>query len=141
MKIIGSRERHLIREDGSRIILILRRFRCEHCHKIHHELPDEAVPRKQYSAAAIEEALRKDGGHFPGEASTAYRLCGWFALLRGYFEANLKALTILYKEDIQLLQELLSLIPLNPPELAAGWLKHLVRLLVNSGRWQHTRFA
>ena len=132
----------MILEDGTAVHLIIRRLYCDDCRKIHHELPDIAVPHKHYAADVIEKVLKDSPlGCFPGEACTAVRLRVWFLLLREYFEQSLSALRLIHKEDRQLTDELSSLIPLDPAELASGWLRHLVRILVNSGRWRQTRFA
>lgn len=132
----------MIRDDGTTAHLIIRRLYCEDCRKIHHELPDLAVPYKHYSANAIEKVLKGSTlDCFPGEASTAIRLRVWFLLLHEYFERSIEALKLIHKEDCQLVDELSSLIPLDPAELTTGWLRHLVRILVNSARWVQTRFA
>ena len=142
LKVCGSRKRKVIRDDGKLLHLIIRRLYCDNCQKIHHELPDIIVPHKHYAADVIEKILKGNSlGCFPGEGSTAIRLRAWFMLLREYFEQSIKALKFIHKESRRLTNELSSLIPLNPTKLAAGWLKHLVRILVNSSRWQQTRFA
>ena len=38
-------------------------------------------------------------------------------------------------------EELATLACLEPADLENGWLKRLVRVIVNSGRWQQTRSA
>ena len=140
--VAGSRKRMLREADGGRTVLIIRRLRCEHCRRIHHELPDAVVPYKHHSAQAIEEILseRKEEA-YPCETSTALRLRCWFSLLREYFEGALAAVRCLHRQDQALRQELEDLIPLAPASLASGWLKQLVRILVNAGLWPQTRFA
>ena len=142
LTVIGSRKRILLKTNGEKILLIVRRLRCSHCRKIHHELPDLAVPRKRHCTETIEEILtgRKDAA-YPCETSTALRLRIWFSLLREYFERSLTAIKNLYQQEKQLTEELALLIPLSPASLPAGWLKRLVRILVNSGFWLQTRLA
>ena len=84
---------------------------------------------------------RKNNGTYPCEPSTAARLRIWFSLLREYWEGALRALKNLYKQDEQLQTLLLSLTPVQPSRLATGWLKKIVRLLVNSCFWLQTRSA
>ena len=133
----------MLREsDGKQSVLIIRRLRCEHCRRIHHELPDSIVPYKRYSADAIEEILAERKEEiYPCETSTALRLRYWFSLLREYFEKALCAIRYRHRQDEVIWQELSVLMPLMPASLAAGWLKSIVRILVNSGFWLQTRSA
>lgn len=142
MIVSGSRKRILQGSDGQQSVLIIRRLKCQHCQRIHHELPDIIVPYKRYSADAIEEILdeRKEET-YPCEDSTALRLRCWFSLLRDYFEKALCAIRYRHRQDEEVWQELSNLIPLTPITLSAGWLKSIVRILVNSGFWLQTRFA
>ena len=140
--VAGSRKRILREADGERSVLIIRRLRCKHCGRIHHELPDVIVPYKHHSAEAIEEILKERKTEtYPCEASTALRLRRWFSLLREYFERALRAIRYIHRQDEVICQELSALISLTPACLAAGWLKSIVRILVNSGFWLQTRFA
>lgn len=129
--------------DGSRKKLIIRRLQCDRCHQIHHELPDILVPYKRYGSEAIERVLTspEDLGDFPGETGTIVRIRSWFSLLRPSFESILSSLMLMFDDSPELAEELGSLYPLRPPDLANGWLKHLVRIIVNSSRWPQTRFA
>ena len=143
LHIIGSRYRILKENDGLKKKLIIRRTRCDSCEQIHHELPDIIVPYKRYGSGVIESVLStpEDCGDFPGETSTVSRLRTWFSLLQQYFEGCLRALILLFENAPLLSDGLLSLLPLRPEGLTAGWLKRLVRVTVNSLRWPHTRSA
>lgn len=129
--------------DGDRRTLIIRRLKCGRCGRLHHELPDIVVPYKRYDADTIEEVLsgKETNPSFPCETSTAVRLRVWFLLLRSYFEGTVRALRFLYRQDIALQEELAALASLEPAGMENGWLKRLVRVIVNSGRWQQTRSA
>lgn len=129
--------------DGDSRTLLIRRLRCGDCGRVHHELPDIVVPYKRYDSETIEEILspKDNSPSFPGETSTASRLRLWFLLLRGYFEGTLRALSFLYRRDRDLLEKLSGMIPLDPAMMENGWLKRLVRVIVNSGRWKQTRSA
>lgn len=129
--------------DGESHTLIIRRLWCGKCGRVHHELPDAVVPYKRYDAETIEEVLspKDNSPSFPCETSTASRLRIWFLLLRGYFEGTLRALGFLYRRDQDLHEKLSGLIPLDPGTMENGWLKCLVRVIVNSGRWKQTRSA
>lgn len=100
------------------------------------------VPYKRYSAEAIEEILaEKDEKIYSCENSTALRLRCWFSLLREYFEKALRAIRYHHSQNEAIWQELSAFIPLTTASLSAGWLKRIVRILVNSGFWLQTRSA
>lgn len=145
MRVAGSRRRRVRRLDSEVVTLIIRRLRCDACRRIHHELPDFIVPYKHYSAEVIEDILRgaekTAGSCSPCENSTVRRTVHWFSLLLSYFEAALRSLIEMNRHSRSLVNELSSLLPLQPKRLPAGWLRHLVRVLVNSGRWLQTRLA
>jgi len=64
----------------------------------------------------------------------------WFFILESYFESTLNALKIIFGEYQDLQIEIALLIPLkNRRSNPDGWLKKLVRILVNLNRWVHTR--
>ncbi len=147
--VIGSRKRTLIQADGEDAILIIRRLRCkrEICNLIHHELPDILVPYKRHEAETIEQIIEppaeQEEPSYPCEASTVYRIKMWFSLLRQYLESTIQALKVLYRADAALYEQLYSLKPMSAEyrRETAGWLKRIVRMVVNCGRWPHTRLA
>jgi hypothetical protein len=145
LKVIGSRIRGLIEFSGEKKKLVIRRLRCIGCRRIHHELPDIIVPYKRYSCEAIEFIISpsmESENNYPCELSTAVRLKIWFYLLREYFKNSLISLTFLHACDKGLCKEIRWLISrLNNSSGVTGWLKKLVRYIVNSGRWLHTRSA
>lgn len=138
LTVCGSRRRKLVKADGSIQKLAIRRLACKPCRKIHHELPDIIVPYKRYEAEAIESALSCDGSDsaedFPGEGKTLLRLKLWFHLLQAYFDEKLQSLSQQLRLKINLL---LPLCPLK--RQTDGWLKCLVRHIVNAGLWLQTR--
>lgn len=133
----------MIEYSGEKKILIIRRLKCSQCGRIHHELPNIIVPYKRYSSETVECIVSlTDENDYPCELSTAKRLKIWFYLLREYFHNALISLTFLYDYDKELCEEISCLIfCLNSSTDVTGWLKKLVRYLVNSGRWLHTRSA
>jgi hypothetical protein len=145
LKVIGSRKRGIIEYNGEKKILIIRRLRCLGCERVHHELPDLIVPYKRYSSETVEHIISSsnfESDDYSCELSTAVRLKIWFFLLREYFKNALISLTFLYDYDLELCNEIDCLIPyLDYSTGVTGWLKKLVRFLVNSGRWLHTRSA
>lgn len=133
----------LLEADGSESTLIIRRLFCSRCNRTHHELPGVIVPYKRYSCEVIEGILSKkeELPSYPCETSSMLRIRLWFSLLRKYLEQVVEALKLLHKQDMPLLTVLAGFSPLNPSVLPSGWLKTLVRLTVNSGRWIQTRSA
>lgn len=76
LKIIGSKERKLIKDCGERLTLIVRRMRWSQCYKIHHELPDCIVPYKRYESSCVEQAITKTKNlevAVPADESTLHR--------------------------------------------------------------------
>ncbi|MDI6879905.1 MAG: DUF6431 domain-containing protein [Desulfitobacteriaceae bacterium] len=61
-------------------MLIIRRLRCTHCHRIHHELPDCLVPYKRYDCASIEQTVTETAKatDIAADEATLYRLNIWF---------------------------------------------------------------
>lgn len=145
LSVCGSRGRGLIEYSGEKKILKIRRLWCDRCRRIHHELPDIIVPYKRYSAEAIENILadRPDlMDASPCELSTTKRIKLWFFLLREYCESALESLLEQWKKDREIISGISRLLPLSEYQhFSAGWLANLVRLLVNSNRWLHTRSA
>ena len=138
-QVVGSRKRVLCRQDASVTHLIVRRLKCNDCGKISHELPDIIVPYKRHESATISQALEKQGSSCQDsccENSTIRRWKLWFFLLHDYLETTIHALMELWHCTA------FVRLPLYPLECQAdGWLKILVRNLVNSGRWLQTRSA
>ena len=137
--MIGSRKRILQRQDASVSHLIIRRLKCTGCGKISHELPDIVVPYKRHESATISQVLEERATSRQDsycENSTIRRWKLWFFLLRDYLENTVHALMELWHCAA------FVRLPLYPLECQAdGWLKILVRNLVNSGRWLQTRSA
>lgn len=87
--LIGSRKRNLILSDSTKISLVIKRYRCKDCQKIHHQLPFCIVPYKRYELKVIEEIIK---GHiekgnikkqevYPCEKSTVNHIIVWYQKL------------------------------------------------------------
>lgn len=135
----GSRKRILYKQDGSSLRLVIRRLKCQNCGRLSHELPDIVVPYKRYEADAIAQVLQQPDQTIQAcscENSTLLRWKLWFFLLRDYLEGAVRSL--LASIDAVAFVKL----PLEPlSSQPDGWLRHLVRSLVNSGRWRQTRLV
>jgi hypothetical protein len=102
------------------------------------------MPYKRYSTQAVEKILSGTASApipVACENSTIRRIRIWFFLLRSYYESCLQSLKQLFRTDAEFLIEIDKMVPLEVATLPAGWLKCLVRILVNSGRWRQTRSA
>ena len=131
MYVIGTRRRMIIVIGGTPMTIIIRRLRCKKCGKIHHELPDKIIPYKRYCAETIEKIIggNDDEGHLGVaermELSTIRRLKVWWASLQLYLESVLESLSEKYG--------VLVSVKSAPREI--------VRAVVNSNLWLHTRSA
>nr|WP_281243565.1 DUF6431 domain-containing protein [Evansella caseinilytica] len=71
MSVSGTRNRKSKERSGGTKTYNIRRLRCEHCRRIHHELPDCLVPYKRYESECIETAHSNPSHHdVPADEST-----------------------------------------------------------------------
>lgn len=146
LDVIGSRRRKYINGLGEQRVLIIRRLRCEHCRRIHHELPDILVPYKRYGSKSIEAVITGDTElTVSADESTICRWRNWFSALQNHFLGCLASIaTLLGKESVKemscLSQSALTRIR-HYVGNAAGWLARVVRPVANINCWVHTRFA
>jgi transcription elongation factor Elf1 len=122
--VIGTRNRMIIGSGGTPMTIIIRRLRCKQCGKIHHELPDIVVPYKRHSAEAIEKIISGEAGEVIIEESTLRRIRNWWSSWRLYFASILASLEAKYGVAF---------------EKSAP--REIVRAIVNSNFWIHTRSA
>jgi hypothetical protein len=143
--VIGSRKRIGRKPTGERITYIIRRLRCKGCERIHHELPELLVPYKRYEVACFESSLSQEQpSDVAADNSTLYRWRVWFAKFWKYWVSCLAKIAAHTGNPVE---------SLSVPSLSAlqqighyvgqggGWLKRVVRPIVNSRLWVHTRFA
>lgn len=133
LKCIGSRLRGCLDEFGVREILSIRRLRCQSCKKIHHELPDRMVPYRRYEAKVLEMA------HIGGpeavtdvDLRTLFHWKQWFSWFLHYGNQCAEAVSRRFGLTASLSFE---------EPWVPGWLKKLVRMVVNTNLWVHTRLA
>lgn len=126
--LLGSRKRSLILSNSKKIFLMIKRYRCKECRKIHHELPVCCIPYKRYETKVIEDVIEeqikrkkweKDGMEiYPCEKSTVNRLMMWYQCL-------MLRLQLLFKNN------------------KVGWNKNLIKNLVfqyYSNKWLSSFF-
>jgi hypothetical protein len=146
LKVIGSRHRKYINSNGEKIVLVIRRLRCYECSRVHHELPDILIPYKRYSSDSIETVVTNDAPLIvAADESTIFRWRIWFIELTNHFMGSLMSIAIRYGrkavEDPSCLpQSALQRIMYYVGD-APGWLARVVRPLVNTNLWIHTRSA
>jgi hypothetical protein len=103
------------------------------------------IPYKRYTSDATEKILSTNNSSYSDytcETSTIMRIKLWFYLLKDYLERALEAIKSQHYDDGSICKNIVSLVPLrNYTKFSAGWLRTLVRLIVNSNRWVHTRSA
>ncbi|WP_099084136.1 DUF6431 domain-containing protein [Desulforamulus profundi] len=146
LRVIGSRLRKSIKPSGDIIVLNIRRLRCTHCSKIHHELPDFIVPYKRYDADSIETVVSNDSVQtIAADDCTLYRWRNWFQTISNYLIGCLISLSI---RNFHVPVDILSVAPQTALQRighfvgdAPGWLGRIVRPITNLNLWLHTRSA
>jgi len=142
--VIGSRRRGCIDSSGEKVALVIRRMRCETCHKIHHELPDILVPYKRYDAASIEEIVSEPKAAVASDESTLLRLrqwfVNWFTYAAGCLAAVAHRFNLPVRESSAPSQSALQVIGQFVGD-SDGWLARAVRPIANAHLWVHTRSA
>ena len=145
LKVIGSRKRRVIAEDGEQITLIVRRLRCrnELCRRIHHELPDIVIPFKRHTTDTYEKVIVGVEDFAPAEESTIRRIRKWFMESADALSGGLLGTYVMVTKDFEvglstlpqsMLERICFFVGKDP-----GWLKKVVRILVNNNKWVHTR--
>lgn len=110
---------------------MIRRFRCEGCGHIHHELPDFLLPYKRHTATTFEKVYSGNRWDVCCDDNDFRRLYLW--LMRIFLPMAAELFSPLPGFGRVLLRKKISE---SPP----GWLSRLVCRLVNGNRWQ-THFA
>lgn len=129
--MIGTRRRKFIQEGGEKAVLMIRRYRCKNCGRIHHELPDMLLPYKQHIAATFEKVYCKNLWSVCCDDNEIRRLYLW--LMQVFLSMAASLCSPLPAVGRALLRKKISE---SPP----GWLSKLVYQLVSENRWQ-THFA
>lgn len=144
MKVVGSRPRKYLQEDGLQVVLIIRRLRCTGCNKIHHELPDILVPYKRYKGECIEAAVANNSPlAIACDESTLHRWKKWFNSLSGYYAGCLQSIAIQLGKETEEASRPISVLHRIWVYVgdAPGWLARIVHTLVNWNLWVQTRSA
>jgi hypothetical protein len=127
LKVIGSRKRGQNDSAGNKVMLIIRRLRCQtkKCSKIHHELPDRVIPYKRHCAETVEKVVNGDVNDACCDFVTENRIRVWWAGMYAYFQSVLESLNEKYGVAF-------------PSKLTP---REIVRAVVNANYWVHTRSA
>lgn len=143
--VVGSRKRFGRKPTGERVTYIIRRLRCKGCKRIHHELPDLLVPYKHYESDCLETVLSDEhASDVSADNSTLYRWRVWFLACWMYWVNCLSTIATRTGNSVEPMS-VASLSALHRigyyVGLGSGWLARLVRPIVHSQLWVHTRFA
>jgi hypothetical protein len=146
LKVIGSRQRKFINSAGDKEVLIIRRLRCLHCGRIHHELPDILLPYKRYGSESIEAAVNGNSDLcVAADESTIARWRKWFLERANYLLGCLTSIAFRFGKGSV---ESMICLPKSAFQRiwhyvgdAPGWLARVVRPIANSNLWPHTRSA
>ncbi len=144
--VIGSRKRNCIDGIGNSIVLRIRRLRCKECRSIHHELPDLLVPYKRHCSESIESVLSpKAIPCVAADDSTIRRWRNWFREYTDHFLGCLESIAVrlgrnsakkVTHSSKSRFQRVIDFVG-----DASGWLARIVRSVVNTNNWIHTRSA
>lgn len=142
LKVIGSRNRGALDSNGENLIIVIRRLKCTACKKIHHELPDILVPYKRYLSECIEAIIEGEHEEIACEGSTIYRLRRWFNTIKSHIKGSLASAAARNKTGMGMVagETILKIIKTYVEE-GFGWLSRVVRTVVNTNNWVHTRIA
>jgi len=121
-------------------------LKCSTCKRIHHELPDILVPYKRYNRESIETVIT--GGEVldvAADDSTINRWKRWFAIMSYNFLGCLISIAAKYQgesvKDMSKLPKSVLQRIFHFVGSAPAWLARVVRSVVNSNNWFHTRSA
>jgi hypothetical protein len=126
-------------EGGEKQWLMIRRFRCRRCKKLHNELPDCLVAFKHYKAEIISGVV--DGIVTPDDldsenypcAGTIYLWLRWFQINLERMEGYLRAAAYELSDfDLKILFSKVSLLDFLRNN-NQRWLEKLLRTIYNSG--------
>ncbi len=139
MEYRDSRIRTRKHEGGERDLLMIRRFRCTKCHRLHNELPDCLVPYKHYDAEVISGVIDgvvtcedKDSEDYPS-VITILRWLRWFQLNLANIEGYLRnAVYSIFGLEQELLYSKGSLLETIRSKYT-DWLERILRVIYNSG--------
>ncbi|WP_193379238.1 DUF6431 domain-containing protein [Sporolactobacillus vineae] len=145
LKVIGSRLRKYIRDNGEKTALRIRCLQCVGCHQIHHELPDFFLPYKPYEACCFEKIIQSPHKNdIRADNSTLFRWNRWFFILIDYwlgclhsialrFQLNLTSVNPASMDSLTVLEKIGRLV-----DDADGWLSRMTKPVVNVNLWLQT---
>lgn len=147
MRVIGSRKRKIVSGGGDPRVLVIRRMRCCQCRKIHHELPDCIVPFKRYESECLEHVVSQSeaSSTVAADDATLRRWKDWFRAQSTYLLGALRSIAIRFHQDP--VEKSSAPSQTAHPDFghyvgdAPGWLARIVRPVVNTNLWVHTRSA
>ncbi len=129
----GFRTRFLIRtepgateddcEPYEKICLIIARYRCKTCGKIHHGLPDCIVPYKRFNLEIIEGVIKEPSKPTLIDEATVKKILSWWALMVVYILGVAPSIKLKHQVIISPSEKLVK----------------IVRALANSHLWPRTR--
>lgn len=135
-----SRKRIKKEEGGNNRFLIIRRLRCDQCHRLHNELPDCVVPHKHYStdviSGVLDEVIHPDDAEcemYPCE-TTMNRWKHWMMANQDFINRCLACRNPLISEITKNCQEQKKTVFSKIREKYRNWLEMILRIIYNSGR-------
>lgn len=137
LSVRSSKNRKVIKDDGTKDTYRLRVLKCSSCGKIHTELPDFIQPFKHYESEVIETVIDGEGYSCPAEESTQRHWRIQFTKKANQIDGMLTSIWMEIKMIPAKLMHKVSLLK-KIRKTGSGWLRVVMRQLVNSGKYIHT---
>jgi hypothetical protein len=141
MLVRDTVERIVVRWEQGRCVYRIRRLKCIQCGHIHRELPDFALPFKNYDAQTVQKTLDSDSDNdCCADDSTMGRWRSSFAAAQSSIAALLTSYYISLTQSAGSIFGFENIL-LKIRREQKSWLAFVLGLLINSGHRPHTGFA
>ncbi len=137
LSVRSSKNRKVISDDGTKDTYRLRVLKCRSCGKMHTELPDFIQPFKHYESVVIEAVIDGAAYSCPAEESTQRHWRIQFTEKTNRIDGILTSIWVEIKMLPVKLMHKVSLLK-KIRMTGTGWLRVVMRQLVNSGKYIHT---
>ena len=137
LSVRSSKNRKVIKADGTKDTYRLRVLKCKNCGKIHTELPDFIQPFKHYESEVIEAVIDGTSYSCPAEESTQRHWRIRFTEKANQIDGMLTSIWMEIKMIPAKLMHKVSLLK-KIRMTGTGWLRAVMRQLANSGKYIHT---
>ena len=139
LRLRDHRKRIWRREGGKKDWLLLGRYRCDHCNRLHIGLPEFLAEYKHYDNRTMETVIDENVGEdlsyedYPCEM-TMKRWLDWFKRNRTAIEGQIRSAAMRFLDlTEEFLRSMESLLAELRERIRPGWLGAVLRIIYNSG--------